>query len=77
MQEFRSLLSTDGSFLINNFRPVQPIAKREVQFTLGQIPETSQAPPNKESSAISWSYMGSTGKTNYECMFQIIHNSKL
>ena len=40
MQEFRDIFGADGVALVNNFRPLQALNKRSVQFTRG--PPTTQ-----------------------------------
>ena len=69
MREFRNLLDPDGMALVNNFRPVQNLGDRRVQYTDGSmtigsntIPDSIKTPPpSSGGNKNMWSYKENTG----------------
>lgn len=41
LQAFRSLTDSEGNKLVNNFRAVQPLGDRQVQYNVAEINEKS------------------------------------
>ena len=68
MSEFRRLLFPSGSPLVDNFRPVQALGNRVVQFAVPTniVQSTTVALVENSKSGVSnkpsWSYFGDTGK---------------